>query len=65
MSEKGWGEGLVNWNLVNLFNSHSMGLSISYKIITERHQGSLICESVVGKGTTFLIELPIRANRTA
>ncbi|MEL6492748.1 MAG: ATP-binding protein [Cyanobacteria bacterium J06621_3] len=42
-----------------------MGLSISYKIITERHQGSLICESVVGKGTTFLIELPIRANRTA
>ena len=37
-----------------------MGLSISYKIITEDHQGQIHCTSVVGEGTEFLIELPCR-----
>ena len=37
-----------------------MGLSISYKIITEKHNGQIVCESKEGKGTTFIIELPIK-----
>lgn len=36
-----------------------LGLSISYKIITEKHQGSLKCESQLGKGTEFTIQIPI------
>lgn len=36
-----------------------MGLSISYQIITEQHGGQLQCISIPGKGTTFLIELPL------
>jgi len=36
-----------------------MGLSISYKIITERHEGRLSCKSVEGEGTVFVIELPV------
>lgn len=35
-----------------------MGLSISYQIVTERHGGSLICESAAGQGTTFTIQIP-------
>lgn len=35
-----------------------MGLSISYQIVTERHSGSLTCESGVGQGTTFTITIP-------
>lgn len=37
-----------------------LGLSISYQIITERHNGSLVCQSQLGRGTTFVIELPIQ-----
>jgi len=36
-----------------------LGLSISYQIVTENHEGELICTSKPGE-TTFLIELPIR-----
>ena len=36
-----------------------LGLSISYKII-EKHKGKLYCESTVGKGATFIVELPIK-----
>jgi two-component system, NtrC family, sensor kinase len=39
-----------------------MGLSISYQIITERHQGSLVCKSVLGEGTEFIVTLPIKAS---
>ena len=35
-----------------------LGLSISYKII-EKHKGKLYCESTVGEGATFVVELPI------
>jgi signal transduction histidine kinase len=35
-----------------------MGLSISYQIITEKHQGTLSCESRLGEGTTFSIVIP-------
>jgi two-component system, NtrC family, sensor kinase len=37
-----------------------MGMSISYQIITEKHEGKLDCFSVPGKGTEFIIQIPIR-----
>ena len=36
-----------------------LGLSISYQIVTEQHGGQLICESALGEGTQFVMELPI------
>ena len=36
-----------------------LGLSISYQIIVEKHGGKLFCESAFGKGTSFIIEIPI------
>jgi len=36
-----------------------MGLSISYQIITERHGGSIECVSQVGKGSEFIISIPL------
>lgn len=35
-----------------------LGLSISYKIIKE-HQGDILLDSAVGKGTTFTVRLPL------
>ncbi|OLP18052.1 hybrid sensor histidine kinase/response regulator [Leptolyngbya sp. 'hensonii'] len=37
-----------------------LGLSISYQIITKKHQGKLECFSQPGKGTEFVIQIPIR-----
>jgi urea transport system substrate-binding protein len=37
-----------------------LGLSISYQIVVEKHGGSLRCESALGKGTEFSIEIPVR-----
>ncbi len=37
-----------------------LGLSISYQIIVETHEGQLTCISESGKGTQFVIALPIR-----
>jgi|SRR6478672_1039075 len=37
-----------------------LGLSISYQIIVDKHKGLLRCESSPGKGTAFVIEIPIR-----
>ncbi|MGK7888571.1 MAG: ATP-binding protein [Leptolyngbyaceae cyanobacterium] len=39
-----------------------MGLSISYQIVTETHQGTLSCHSKPGQGTQFLIQIPIQKN---
>ncbi|MBK1986115.1 HAMP domain-containing protein [Sphaerospermopsis aphanizomenoides BCCUSP55] len=39
-----------------------LGLSISYKIITEQHQGKLQCISAPGKGTEFIITIPLHQN---
>ncbi len=36
-----------------------MGLSICYQIITQQHGGQLICESKVGEGSEFVIQIPI------
>jgi signal transduction histidine kinase len=35
-----------------------LGLSVSYFIITQNHQGSIQVESAPGEGTTFIIRLP-------
>jgi hypothetical protein len=39
-----------------------MGMSISYQIITEKHGGKLDCFSTLGKGTEFIIQIPLRSN---
>jgi signal transduction histidine kinase len=39
-----------------------LGLAVCYQTIVEQHQGKLICDSIVGEGTTFSIALPIRLN---
>ena len=36
-----------------------LGLSISYQIIVDKHHGKLSCESIIGEGTEFIIEIPI------
>jgi predicted ATPase/signal transduction histidine kinase len=35
-----------------------LGLFISYQIIVDRHCGKLTCQSSIGQGTEFIIELP-------
>ncbi|MCD8487276.1 MAG: PAS domain S-box protein [Desertifilum sp.] len=37
-----------------------LGMSISYQIITERHKGTLRCESQLGQGASFIITIPLR-----
>jgi ammonium transporter, Amt family len=36
-----------------------LGMSISYQIVVDRHQGRLKCISTPGRGTRFLIEIPL------
>ncbi|MEM9244260.1 MAG: PAS domain S-box protein [Cyanobacteria bacterium P01_F01_bin.153] len=36
-----------------------LGLSISYQIVVEKHRGQLTCQSEIGKGTEFSIEIPV------
>jgi PAS domain S-box-containing protein len=37
-----------------------LGLSISHAIVVEKHNGELYCNSQLGKGTQFAIELPMQ-----
>ncbi|MEB3209997.1 MAG: ATP-binding protein [Leptolyngbyaceae bacterium] len=37
-----------------------MGLSISYQIVAERHRGTLECFSILGQGTEFRIQIPLK-----
>ncbi|WP_017653135.1 GAF domain-containing protein [Fortiea contorta] len=37
-----------------------LGLSISYKIVVDKHGGIFKCESQLGRGTEFWIEIPVR-----
>lgn len=37
-----------------------MGMSISYQIVTEKHGGKLECVSTPGKGTEFIVRIPIQ-----
>jgi signal transduction histidine kinase len=41
------------------------GLAIARSVVVDQHHGTLSLESVVGKGTTFFIRLPIDAARPA
>jgi len=64
------GIGISTENLSHIFNPFfttkpvgqgtGLGLSISYDIITNRHRGEIIVGSCLGKGTKFIIKLPIR-----
>ncbi|OZH54545.1 hypothetical protein AFK68_10260 [Hydrocoleum sp. CS-953] len=35
-----------------------LGLSICRQIIEGKHNGKLLCNSEIGKGSTFIIEIP-------
>jgi signal transduction histidine kinase len=37
-----------------------LGLSISYQIVVEKHKGTLQCESQLGQGTEFKIQIPVK-----
>jgi PAS domain S-box-containing protein len=37
-----------------------LGLAISHSIVVEKHGGQLSCNSVVGEGSEFAIEIPLR-----
>ena len=63
------GPGIPEDVLANIFNPFfttkpvgkgtGLGLSISYQIVTEMHRGKLSCQSALGQGTTFCIEIPL------
>jgi two-component system, NtrC family, sensor kinase len=38
-----------------------MGMSTSYQIVTEKHGGQLFCHSTLGKGSEFVIQIPLKA----
>src|SRR5690606_542213 len=40
-----------------------LGLSVSYFIITEHHKGKIEVDSTPGKGTRFIIRLPLNTNK--
>jgi len=40
------------------------GLAIAHDVVVNKHQGTLTVESVQGKGTTFIIRLPIAPENT-
>jgi predicted ATPase/signal transduction histidine kinase/tRNA A-37 threonylcarbamoyl transferase component Bud32 len=62
---KGMSEEVKSCIFENLFTTKcvgkgtGLGLSISRQIIIENHGGSLICESVLGEGTGFIISIPV------
>jgi signal transduction histidine kinase len=37
-----------------------LGLSISYQVVVDKHKGQLSCESTLGEGTEFVIEIPMQ-----
>jgi signal transduction histidine kinase len=39
-----------------------LGLSISHQIVVEKHGGQLSCISAPGKGTEFIVEIPVKTN---
>jgi len=62
------GTGISKENLSKIFDPFfttkdpqkgtGLGLSVSYGII-QKHQGDIVVESEIGKGTTFTIKLPV------
>lgn len=43
----------------DLGSGTGLGLSVSYFIITERHQGTIDVKTTLGKGSIFIIQLPL------
>lgn len=41
-----------------------LGLSISHQIVVEKHGGDLICISAPGKGTKFIVILPVKSQKS-
>ena len=41
-----------------------LGLAISHSIVVEKHGGELTCNSVLGEGSEFAIEIPLRQKRS-
>jgi two-component system, NtrC family, sensor kinase len=39
------------------------GLAIAHRVVIDKHQGTLIFETEKGRGTTFVIELPVFLNK--
>lgn len=37
-----------------------LGLSISYQIVTQKHSGKISCQSTLGAGSEFKIQIPVR-----
>ncbi len=37
-----------------------LGMSISYQVVVDKHDGQLTCHSTVGEGSEFVIEIPLR-----
>ncbi len=40
-----------------------LGLAITHQIVVEKHKGKINCVSVLGQGTEFIVEIPIRGMR--
>jgi signal transduction histidine kinase len=63
------GTGISSENLSQIFESFfttkplgvgtGLGLSITHQIVVEQHSGSITCQSEEGKGTEFIIKLPM------
>ena len=63
------GAGIAENNLIKIFDPFfttkkvgegtGLGLSISYDIIVNKHKGKIDVRSELGKGTTFIVQLPI------
>lgn len=63
------GSGIDPQNIPHIFNPFfttkpvgkgtGLGLSISYQIVTQLHQGQLICNSIPNQGSEFIVEIPI------
>ncbi|MEM9538546.1 MAG: ATP-binding protein [Cyanobacteria bacterium P01_E01_bin.42] len=42
-----------------------LGLTVSYQIITKKHDGRLLCSSQPGRGTEFTIALPVKQSENS
>ncbi|MGK7922495.1 MAG: ATP-binding protein [Trichodesmium sp.] len=40
-----------------------LGLAISYQIVVEKHGGNIQCNSILGKGSEFVIQIPVKLNQ--